>query len=172
MTIISIISNTCSILGLIALTSGLVPSLRKSQNYLFLLGNLLMLAGSYLAQNTIYTSNATLCTIASMLAFTSLNNKFRILIIGIFTLGLIEYLLFTKQINSIGTSVGTLSLGLMAFGYATSSNLVLFLGSSGIITFSIIYFINSPNLLAVIYLILNVIFALFALRAFLLEKNK
>jgi hypothetical protein len=81
-------------------------------------------------------------------------------------------LLFTKQINSIGTSVGTLSLGLMAFGYATSSNLVLFLGSSGIITFSIIYFINSPNLLAVIYLILNVIFALFALRAFLLEKNK
>lgn len=165
MNILSIISNTCSVMGLICLCLGLTPLFKTQQKRLFLTGNILLFVASWIAGSLLYTGNALICTIASILAYTRLSKIAKLQVIFITTLALVIFLFSQNELNNNKNLIATVSLIALAIGYASEKNVALTLGGTGIVSFSILNLLESFSLLALVYLILNIFFTFFAFKA-------
>ncbi|MBN2690062.1 MAG: hypothetical protein JXR42_05670 [Gammaproteobacteria bacterium] len=151
------------LLGVIGLTAFVIGTFYPPsflQKVLYLVGALLLTSSAALDKNIFFTVLEVVVVVGTFIAFFPLSALIKAGVPAALTLLAILYLWHMEEIKNLLGILGCIGLLLLAAGFATSESIVYFFGSLVLSTYSIIVFLKNKDKLAMIFVILNVFFAL------------
>lgn len=155
---------TVGIVGMLIACYGNLLNFSDTQKWCYLVGAILLLISSSLERQIFFIALQIIIAAGAAIAFAPIGLFFKAALPIILSVSAIGYFVVTGQFKDRLTALGCLGIAMLATGYAISNPIAYFLGALILMIYAFLSFRRGVTV-AIIWTILNAVFAVTALHA-------